>query len=300
MVKLRSILSKLPKLMWYARGVDLPSGQAVSYLNFCVHTEMLYDERVYQALLKFAKDFFVLTGKRITVCVSTPVCPLVRDAMAKNNFTDEDFASRIRELAGHADIGYHGHFYREDREGFVRISKINYDKDLVVSAMRNEIGWLKKAGANPRVYVAGWWFMTSDIVLELERLGIEVDVSVRKGKEDTFGARYLDNDKIPDYGKPFILPPSRNILEIQSIFGPVMPSTIMKGHLSQYMKNGARGNSLFFIFPLHDWDVPKYYKNILSNVEELCRAGEAVSWMNVLDMRAINVGEKAADKIGRK
>ena len=77
------IASKLTKIAWYFGNINLPQRQGLSYLNFCIHTEVIYDSRTYQALLKFSKDFLGLTGKRITVCVSTPVCPLVKKGLVE-------------------------------------------------------------------------------------------------------------------------------------------------------------------------------------------------------------------------
>lgn len=296
MDRLKDMIAKLPKLAWYIGGAELPARQAVSYLNFCIHTEMIYDTGIYKALTAFSKDFFVLTGKRIAVCISTPACPYVKAAMSKNGFADEDFASRILELARFAEIGYHGHFYDEGPDGLTQVSRNHYPAELVSGQIRKEMKWFGSIGIRPRIYVAGWWFMTADIVLELERSGLEVDVSVRKGKYDTFGTRYMDDGDLPRAGRPFILPPSKNVVEIQSIFGPVMQPPVMKGHLGKYLKVDP-AQELFFIFPLHDWDLPKYYRNIWSNTECLSRHWQCVSWMDIPDMRRHYMNKAKADKV---
>ncbi|MCX5677985.1 MAG: hypothetical protein NTY76_02635 [Candidatus Omnitrophica bacterium] len=278
------LLDKFTKAGWYLKDPGLPHRQAPARINFCIHTEMLYDEKISGTLLGFSRDFTNLTGKKIAVCVSTPHCPAVKIAIDRIGMPQELIGRRIADIAKFADIGYHGHFYLEGRNGPTQVSGDNYDKDVVRAQIRAETGWLKDMGIAPKIYIGGWWFLTEDIVLELERAGILVDLSVRKGKLNTFGGRYLDDGVIPEHGRQFILPPSKNIVEIESVFGPIMPAPIMKGHLSRYLdKNKDEG--LSFVFPLHDWDVPKHRRNIWSNVKALQMSGESVVWMDILDMR---------------
>ena len=278
------ISNKLTKIAWYIGNVRLPQRQGLSYINFCIHTEVIYDSKTYQALLKFSKDFNELTGKKITVCVSTPVCPLVKKGLIENKLSEDAFSKRVLEVSKFAEIGYHGHFYPKGSTTFDHMRRADYDKDLVVGQISQEMTWFKNIGLYPKIFIAGCWFLMKEMVLELERWGIKVDVSVRRDKSDTFGGVYLDNSKVPQYGEPFILPPSKNVVEIQSLFGPVMHPAIMKGHLSQYMKD-TKAPSPSFIFPLHDWDIPKYYSAIWANVVELCKYKNSVEWMNVMDMR---------------
>lgn len=256
----------------------------VSYFNFAIHSEKIYDEGTYKALLAFAQEFHSLTGKKIAVCVSTPGCPLVSKDMAAGRIAIDLFSDRVAGLSKFADIGYHGHFYGLKGAELYQISEANYDKDIVISQIRKEIGWFRGIGISPKIYVAGWWFLTSDVVLELERSGISVDSSVRKGKLNTFGKSYLDDRQIPGYGEPFVLPPSGSIVEIQSLFGPVMPSFMMKYHISRYVDKDKTGD-LFFIFPLHDWDITKYRSNIMFNVRALNGRHGGMEWMNMTDMR---------------
>lgn len=279
------LLDKIARVSWCLKDPGLPGRQAPVSVNFCIHTEILYDAKTFEALIKFSKNFFALTGKKIAVCVSTPVCPIVKDALDKKGISPDVMSERIRDIAKFAEIGYHGHFYLEGRSELSQISHDNYDRDTVIGQMRAEIGWLKERGIRPKIYIGGWWFLTADIVLELERSGILVDVSVRKGKLNTFGGKYMEDAAIP-FGKPFILPPSKAIVEIQSIFGPVMATPIMNGHLSRYLGKD-KDEVLSFIFPLHDWDIPKYYRNIWSNVESLHKAKDSIAWMDILDMRAL-------------
>jgi hypothetical protein len=222
----------------------------------------------------------------MAICVTTPLCPPAGDSAAKAGVTAEEFASRIIALADCAEIGYHGHFYDAGRDGPKQISGSVYDKGLVVRQIDNELDWLNGIGIRPKIYIAGWWFLSEDIVLELERRGIETDHSVRKGRADTFGARYLTDANVPDCGRTFFLPPSRDILEIQSLFGPVMAPPLMRAHLSPYMERYG-DEELFFVFPLHDWDVPKYGRNIWSNVMELTASTGNVRWSGIDDMRRL-------------
>ena len=276
--------SKLTRIGWYLADIDLPARRSFSYFNFCIHTEVVYDDKTYEALLRFSEDFRELTGKRITVCVSTPVCPLVTKGIRERGLSEEAFGGRVLGLSRHADIGYHGHFYPEGSTTFDHMRRADYDRDLVVRQIGREMAWFNNIGVFPRTYIAGCWFMMKEMVLELERLGIEVDASIRRGKPDTFGGVYLDESEVPQYGRPFILPPSRKIVEIQSIFGPVMTPAIMKGYLSRYMERDVESPQSF-IFPLHDWDIPRYYRNIWANVRELQRYRGRAEWLDIKEMR---------------
>ncbi len=293
----RNMLDKLSKAAWYFADSRIPARGCVSYLNICIHSEVIYDDRTYEALIVFSKEFMALTGNRIVICVSTPVCPLVRKGLVERGVSQDEFGRRVSSLAGNAEIGYHGHFYPQGTTTFDHMRRETYDKELVVRQIRDEVKWFEGLGIKPKVYVGGCWFMMEEIVLELERAGITVDVSIRKGKSDTFGGVFLDHGATPDYGVPFILPPTKNILEIQSIFGPVMPPSIMKYHLSGYMRNDNK-RSLAFIFPLHDWDLPKYCRNIWANVAELAKHKESIAWMDVLEMREMYMPTAKEGNIG--
>lgn len=282
--KLSPLISKTGKALKVLTSGGIPRRDGVSYFNFAIHSEIIYDDKTYKMLLKFAGDFYKLTQKRIAVCISTPFCPLVSQEMAKRKIPRDIFNKKVLGLSEIADIGYHGHFYKEDGRVISQISDANYDSAVVKSQIEKEMGWFKDEGITPRIYVGGWWFLNSDIILELERSGILVDASIRGGQVNTFGANYLKTDEIPEYGKPFVLPPSGSIIEIQSLFGPVMPAFMMKYHLARYLDTKITGE-LFYIFPLHDWDIPKYYHNIISNIKALDKSKGHIRWMDILDMR---------------
>lgn len=286
------ISEKFIRIVWYLANMDLPRRRAISYVNFCIHTEVMYEDGTYAALLKFAGDFNALTGKKITVCISTPVCPLVRQGLVENGLSENAFRERVLNMAGHADIGYHGHYYPEGTTTFDHMRRADYDKDLVVGQIAREMEWFKNIGISPKTYIAGCWFMMKEMVVELERWGIAVDVSIRRDKCDTFGGVYLNESEVPHYGRPFILPPSKTIVEIQSIFGPVMAPAIMKGHLSRYMRFDIESTQSF-ILPLHDWDVPRYRRNIWANVRELHRHKDRIAWASVMEMRDMYIHDKA-------
>ena len=196
----------------------------------------------------------------------------------------QEFAERVAALKCYADIGYHGHFYRTGTEQLVPISTETCDPDTVIRQIGEEISWFKAAGIQPEIYTAGWWFLSANIVRELERYGILVDASIRRGKPDTFGGRYLGDDVIPSHGIPFILPPSKNIVAIQSLFGPVMIRQAMKRHLAGYLA-GDPARKLGFVFPLHDWDVPRYRRSIWTNIETLSHEEGIVRWADLIEMR---------------
>lgn len=275
---------KISKIGWYLKKIELPVRSFPAGFNFCIHTETLHDDDTYNSVRKFAKEFNAYTGKKIAVCIMTPACPLIRSSMEKAGVSDGEFRSRVAAISEFAEIGYHGHFYLTGGSALTQVSHMNYDKEAIRAQIDEEMAWFKVSGIFPTVYIAGWWFLTADIVAKLENCGFLIDVSIRRGKTDTAGGKYLEDAVIPEYGRPFILPPSKNIVEIQSVFGPVMPPPIMRGHLSPYLKEDV-DRQLSFIFPLHDWDIAKYYRNIWSNVRELEGCKKTIEWMDLNEMR---------------
>jgi hypothetical protein len=288
----RRLVDTIAEVIEHLGDQALPPRDAPAHVNFSIHCECVYDDRVYASLLKFAGDFNALTGKRIAICVSTPRSPLAGTMMAKRGFSEGEFEARVSDLAGSAEIGYHGHFRPLEKDGPWEIPKLEYDEKAVVEQIGKEMQWFRNIGISPKVYVAGWWFLTAGIVRELERSGIAVDSSVRKGKADSFGGRYLDDAEVPEPGRPFILPPSKGLVEIQSIFGPVMAPVFMKRHLWRHLERDTK-EDLFFVFPLHDWDIPHYYRFIRANMNEVSKFKTAVDWMDILEMREVYMKMRA-------
>lgn len=278
------MLDKISKISWFIRGVKLPTRQAPAYFNFCIHAERIYDDAIFEELLKFSKDFNSRTGNKIAACIMTPHCPEIRRHMEIGGFSNDEFKRRVLALSAYANVGYHGHFYFDDASALVHISHANYERAVVEKQIDDEMEWFKDAGIAPKIYTSGRWFLNKDIISKLEAYDFQIDLSIRKGKADTAGGRYLEDKEIPKHGHPFVIPPSKNMVEIQSIFGPNMPPFAMKGHLFQYVAKDM-AEELFFIFPLHDWDLPKSRKNIWANIEELCRSESTVRWMDVFQMR---------------
>ena len=218
-------------------------------VNFVFHTERVAETPSFERLLAFVSAFHRATGARPTLCLLTPECPKVKAQMERTGIDADAFTERLARLFEHAEPGYHGHFYEvtEDetfarsafrrhfrkegatpgpsRDGrptwLIPVSHLNPHPDLVCAQMDRELAWLERAGIRPRVYVAGWWHMDAEVARMIEARGFRIDCSIRRLHANTFGAHYLRDDAIPPRGEPFLLPPTRSVVEVQSIFYPV-------------------------------------------------------------------------------
>lgn len=265
------LVSKFDTFKGYARSIPANVG-------LCVHCERTYDDAIYNKMLNFSRFFKHLTGKRLIVCVLTPLNPLLDRAMKNVGFDQKLYKGRVEALSEFCEIGYHGHFYRKEKNGgFTQINGGSPYIDTAKAQIKQEITWFHKHGFKPYQYVAGWWFLNEGIILQLESHGIEVDFSIRRSGEDTFGGRYLDEDKRPFVGKPFILPPSRNIIEIQTVFGPISHPYIVRKHLIPYMQYEP-GEKTYLVFSIHDWDLLNYYREIKNSVEFVAVDSRDFKW----------------------
>jgi len=251
-------------------------------VNFVFHTERVAEAPSFERLLQFVASFHRATGVRPTLCLLTPDCPKVRVQMERTGLDADGYGERVARLLEHAEPGYHGHFFEltEDeerarkayREHFGRdgvhagpagggrptwmipVSHLNPRHDLAAAQMDRELAWLAGAGIRPRVYTAGWWHMDAEIARLLAARGLTVDCSIRRRHANTFGARYLDDGAIPPRGEPFLLPPTRTLIEVQSIFYPVdHPYRLRRAYAA--IVSHAPDRPLFVALPSHEGEL---------------------------------------------
>ena len=146
--------------------------------------------------------------------------------------------------------------------------------------------WLRDIGFDAKAYVAGWWFLTDEIILQLEQEGIEVDCSIRQKHLDTFGDKYVKDESVPPRGEAFLLPPSKNIVEIQSVFYPVEHPRRSLRHLADTMRHNPDA-PLFLAIPCHEAEALHFTREVMSNVECFKEADKAFRWTPVDEQRAI-------------
>jgi len=258
-------------------------------VGFSVHCEKIYDGVIYRALLQFSKYFFGMTGKRLIVCTHSPLNPVTQYVIKNIGLKEAEYKERLDSLREFCDLGYHGHFYRKKKEGeYSTINEYSPHSDVAVGQIRQECGWFRDNGFTPRKYIAGWWYLNKDIVLELEAQGFETDFSMRCSGKDTFGCKYLQEDERLPVGDPFILPPSKRIIEIQTVFGPTSHPYRVGQLLGRFMRYG-KDRKIYFVFSMHDWDLLIFDREIRASIEFVTRARESfqLSDFNVNELDAI-------------
>ncbi|NOZ20037.1 MAG: hypothetical protein GXP25_03005 [Planctomycetes bacterium] len=282
--------------------IRLPRRHMHIRINFTFHVEDIAKTETYVAFREFVKRLAEASGVRPLLCVTTPHCPQTRYEMDLDHLCEEEYAERVKELAKFAEIGYHGHFFSKEKamipdafkervgdtiysmqwaDGLNPMGSSNFNRATVEAQMRKEIAWLQGIGMDPFAYVAGWWFMNEDIALLLEAEGIRVDFSVRQKHPDTFGGRYLENVSIPG-GEPFVLPPTRKLVEIRSIFYPVVHPRQSKEFLHETAGHKP-DEPLFVVFPSHEGEALHYGKEFMDNVAATRRMKHIFRWMAMSD-----------------
>lgn len=261
------------------------------YTNFIFHVEEISSDKSFSSLLEFAKKLNQETGVRLIACIKTAINPMSKISLAKESLTEKDYIKRVTMLTNFCDIGYHGHFpcYTEDSSlarqksleflGTENFSRTYDDKllptivtgeneELLQERIHNEIEWLRKYFYQPRIYSAGFWYITEKIISLLEENGIEADSSIRKKHKDSFGSNFLNDEDYPQRGIPFILKPSRNIIEIQSAFYLVEHSKNTQKYLQETFSLLPE-KPLFLFFPSHETELIKHKKEMYCNLKYL-------------------------------
>ena len=276
-------------------------------VNFVFHTERVAEAPSFDRLLAFVSAFHRATGARPTLCLLTPECPKVRVQMERGGIAEGAIVERIARLLEHAEAGYHGHFYEVSadeasaraafrahfgrdgvypgptRDGratwLIPVSHLNPRHDLAAAQMDRELDWLSRAGIRPRVYVAGWWHMDAEVARMLDQRGFDIDCSIRRRHANTFGARYLGDEAIPPRGEPFLLPPTRRVLEVQSIFYPVDHPYRMRTAYADIAAHRP-DRPLFVALPSHEGELFTHGRVFWDHVRRIS-ASRAFAWHDV-------------------
>ena len=255
------------------------------YAGFVIHSEMVQDIRVFNKLMELGAW---LTFKP-ALCVMTPRNPYIREDMSQSNVTEVEFARRLKELNAYYDMGFHGHWCRKGRPEApfntkisTRIEKAGFTLTLneppeIEKQFKEEYDFFKEYGVRPQIYSAGWWFLNDTVVKLLDSYGFMLDCSLRRGYPDTFGGRYMPAGEMPPLGKPFLLKPSRKVLECAGIFYLNANWWTLAKDLYPALSS-ADGPSAVTV-PLHDYDLLDDLEKVKENIT-LIGSLKNVSWLS--------------------
>jgi len=280
----KNVLYALNALLWTFSSFPEIHRKKPINTNFVFHTEAIANKRIFDKLMDFCKKFFDYTHAKVTLCITTPYCPQAQCLLDEFNVTIVEYEKRVRAISEVAEIGYHGHFFI-DSSGTVPINHLNYNFQLINEQMHAEFKWFNEQEIAPITYVAGWWFLTDDIIKQLEASGIRVDCSIRRNHTNTFGKKFIDDDKIPQRGEPFILPPSRKIIEIQSVFYPIHHPRLILNMLKNVM-NFRTDKELFLVFPSHETELLEFRREFWESIKVLTKL-DYIKWTNLREMNKL-------------
>ncbi|MBU0478217.1 hypothetical protein KKC91_06590 [bacterium] len=283
----RNILYVLNTLLWAFSSFPEIQRKKPININFVFHTEAIANKRIFDKLMDFCKKFFDYTHAKLTLCITTPYCPQTQYQLEKFNVTTGEYGKRVKEISKFTEIGYHGHFFTplSNKRALAPINHLNYNFQLIKEQMEKEIFWLKKESITPITYVAGWWFLTDDIIKQLEDFGIRVDCSIRRNHTNSFGEKFIDDSKIPRRGEPFILSSSKRIIEIQSIFYPIHHPRLTLNMLKNVMDFRA-DKELFLVFPSHEGELLDFNREFWANIKMLSKL-RYIKWTDLSEMNRL-------------
>jgi hypothetical protein len=244
------------------------------YLSVAMHTEHVQDPAVFREMLRFGEKL----PFRAAAFVMTPYSPIIRKEMADMGVSEQVFTGRLRELNGVFELGMHGHFCRPRPAGSLRheparwIAKAGFEQTAdspaeIRAQFAEEYDYLSSNFGRPEIYSGGWWFLNSSIVSLLEEYGLRSDCTVRRGVKDSFGNGYMSGCKLPNKGRPFILPPAMTVTEFPSI--SYLYSDCWRILLDLLPMLAERSGPLFAVLPAHDHDLAAHGPRMLENIRLL-------------------------------
>jgi len=284
----KNILYVLNALLWTFSSFPEIQRKKPININFVFHTEAIANKRIFDKLMDFCKKFLDHTHVKVTLCITTPYCPQTQCQFDEFNISIREYEKRVRDISRFAEIGYHGHFFKRitcENKEILRISHLNYNVSLIKEQMRSEINWFKEQKISPITYVAGWWFLTDGIIEQLENFGIKVDCSIRRNHTNSFGKKFIDDSKIPQRGEPFVLYPSKEIIEIQSVFYPIHHPRLTLNMLKNVVEF-RQDKQLFLVFPSHETELLEFSREFWANIRMLTKL-DYIKWTNLSEMNTL-------------
>lgn len=236
-----------------------------------VHTEAVVDPAVFPAFVELCRFFEDVTGTRMLACIIPGSNPLVRGLMAAHGLGPAALAERIRILARHSVVGYHGHYFHPPSGAGAPepMCHAAFDETTFHEQLDADLEWFATLGISPGFYTGGWWVLNRTIVEALDSAGVRYDFTLRPVLRNTFGEGY--DLPVPTVdGSPFSL--GRGLWELGSFAGlwryPADTSAWRAA-------SEAGGQPRFFGLYFHDYDVLNYAAALRRMIARLSR----VPWL---------------------
>jgi hypothetical protein len=287
------LLHKLLNNTWLKNkaGSTLRKRGAPLHAGLVIHSEKIQDISVYNQLLALKENLRF----RPLLCVMTPENPYIRADMHAKGCSENEFNDRLLRLQQSYDIGLHGHWcrekkageslslYKKGRETYIEAAGFPltmHDAKAVQKQFSQEYSYLKAIGCHPPAYSAGWWFFNDVIADLLDEYGFGIDCSVNKTFTDSFGTPVCGKFTQKTVGDIHYFTPKKRTASIISLsYIHYNWWSLIEDILTLLFKKDQR----HVVFPLHDYDLPKYSEKIRSNITFLHRIS-GVNWCGVPQM----------------
>ncbi len=216
----------LKKIYYKFHPPELKSGYQLA-LGFLFHTERIYSTPIFKALLTFCQHYKNTTGKKPLCAVMSPTNKRLQDEMNTAGFSLADFKDRLEELSKYVDIGYHGHFWRNENDfdnlhnQIREVSYTQHDDVLIYQQFEQDYSWLAEQHFTKPYYAAGWWFMNTSVVSKLIEEKIEADFSYTKLRwvSNSHCKTFLEDHQVR-FGEPFRISGNNAIITcVQTLMG---------------------------------------------------------------------------------
>jgi len=168
-------------------------------LGYIFHAEQLHNDLYFNQMLAFCKDFKNLTGAKPVATIAPPTNKLLQKQLEDASFNPTDYPKRVRLLAQHAAIGYHGHFYQNNSPEYFNGMHCNqFNGNELKKQLDEDLEWFSANEINHNgVYAGGWWFMNDVLASALISYGFTVDFSFSRSPYfyNAFSCKLMnDND----------------------------------------------------------------------------------------------------------
>lgn len=239
--------------------------------SYVFHTEAIQYKKIYEQLIKYCIEFYSITGTK-------PICTVMPGNNARIEFQMKEevvsqkvYAERILNLQSFAEIGYHGHFYK-DGKSFdqldYEIKKHNntYPLKTLKKQFTEEVNWFKENNIPIEpIYSAGWWFMDNNVIELLKEHKFKLDFSFSKSPWfwNPYSTGLYEEHHILG-GEPFMM---QGITFMQNFVGchtTTFPQDFIR-NVNKILNDGY----LLPIGSMHSHDYDLDYKNTIKCIRHL-------------------------------
>lgn len=171
------------KIYYQINNIAFPKDYTFE-IGFIFHTEEIFNPKIHQLLIRFCKEYLLITGTKCICVTMTPPNMRVEKGMRLFNCHNQEYINRMQELSEVAHIGFHGHFWHnpekfEDANFDIRKNNTNYNYNIFYKQFEDQINWFKENNvSHNNTYSGGWWFLNKDLLSLLLKHDIKYDYTV--------------------------------------------------------------------------------------------------------------------------